>query len=197
MKIYLLRHKKTNARWFDSQSDLANFLIGEGEAASQYTVKAIEAEAEGESDGKSILESILKSSERESAIDALTDEYAEKAHALVAMLKELAPKDPRNPGAIRSSAKRAIESLTVCEKTKESFSKAVKKNLEYLLYSVSSSTKWYSAILEVYPIKKLSETCRMESVHPLSKGIFESCCRTPEKMVKAFEKALEAQKTKK
>jgi len=190
MKRYLLTLKKTNIRWFECEKEMASFLIDAGDAASQYKIEVVECSSIYNTDGKSILDSIILESKRESAISStLGDEYAQSALKLIAMLEKLAPKDSFRPSEIRESAKKIIDKLNACEKTKEKFSKEVKKNSEYLLYCVSSSTEWYSAILATCPIKSLSETCRTEQPHPLTKALRLVGHRTPEKMVQNFEKA--------
>jgi hypothetical protein len=72
----------------------------------------------------------------------------------------------------------------------------VKSNSEYLLYNVSDSVEWYQALLEVYGFRKLYETCRIEKMSIRGYYTFEGC-RTPERMLTAFENAKEILKTNK
>lgn len=190
MKRYLLTLKKTNIRWFECEKEMADFLIAAGAEADQYRVEAVECSSISSTDGRSMLESIIRESNRESSIcAALGDDYAEKAIGLIRMLERLAPKDPFRPDEMRESAKKVFERLSACEKTREKFSKEVKRNSEYLLYCVSSSIEWYSSILATCPIKSLSEICRTEQANPLTKAIKMVGHRTPEIMMNNFEKA--------
>lgn len=190
MKRYLITLKKTNIRWFECEKEMVNFLIDAGETASQYKIEVVECSSIYNTNGKSILDSIILESKRESVISStFGDEYTQSALKLIELLGKLAQKDPFRPSEIRESAKKIIDKLNACEKTKEKFSKEVKKNSEYLLYCVSNSKEWYSAILATCPIKRLSETCQTEQPHPLTKVLRLVRHRTPEKMIENFENA--------
>ena len=58
MKIYLVKIKNTNIRWFDNESDLTQFLINAPENIKDYNVITIDAKPESEMTGDLVLNSI-------------------------------------------------------------------------------------------------------------------------------------------
>ena len=182
MKIYLVKRKNTNVRWFDNDADLTQFLTNAPERIDEYSITTVDATLESELTGDKILSSITEQIKLDTKINAvLGDDYSTKVQKFIDMFKELAPK--------RLSALKVIDQLETTEPTKDKFSKVVKKNSEYILYNVSNSVEWYKVVLDVYGFKKLSETCQTETINSVTKGSLWRGHRTPEIMIKNFEKA--------
>ena len=182
MKIYLVKRKNTNVRWFDNDSDLTQFLINAPENLKEYSVITIDATPESEMTADAILTSITEQNQLDTKLNVvLGDEYATKVNKFIEMFKELAPK--------RLSALKVLDQLEATEATKDKFTKVVKKNSDYILYNVSNSVEWYKAVLEVCGFRKLAETCQTESIDSVTKGSIWRGHRTPEVMIKNFEKA--------
>jgi hypothetical protein len=95
MKIYLLKRKKTNVRWYDNQEDLTNFLINSPERLNTYQITILNAELESEFTGDSLLESIKEQSKLDTKISvALGDEFSQKVQNLIETYEKLCNKAP-------------------------------------------------------------------------------------------------------
>lgn len=190
MKIYLVKRKNTNVRWFDNDSDLSQFLINAPEKISEYTITTIDAKIESEMTGDKVIGSIKEQIQLDSKINVvLGDDYSAKVRKFIEMFKELAPKSPFDVDKMRLSAVKVLDQLQSTQPTKEQFSKVVKKNSEYILYNVSNSVEWYKSVLDVCVFKKLADTCQTETINSVTKGSLWRGHRTPEIMIKNFEKA--------
>ena len=190
MKVYLVKLRNTNVRWFDSESELTKFLTDVSENIKDYIVTTIDATPESQMSGDKILKSIKEQIKIDSKINiVLGDDYSAKVQKFIEMFKELAPKSPFDVDKIRLSAVKVLDQLQSTQPTKEQFSKVVKKNSEYILYNVSNSVEWYKSVLDVYGFKKLAETCQTETINSVTKGSLWRGHRTPEIMIKNFEKA--------
>lgn len=191
MKIYLVKRKKTNIRWFDNEKDLSDFLINAPERVDSYNITTINATIESEMDGDKILELIKKKNKIDSKISiSLGDEYAIKVNKLIESYQILSKRTPWDNKRMTDSALKVYEKLTTTPPTEKDFKKIGLSNLRYLIYCVSDSVDWYTTLLSVYPsIKKLEETCITEYVDPVTYGTSWNGHRTPERMIKNFEKA--------
>jgi hypothetical protein len=190
MKVYLVKLRNTNVRWFDSESELTKFLTDVSENIKDYIVTTIDATPESQMSGDKILKSIKEQIKIDSKINiVLGDDYSAKVQKFIEMFKELAPKSPFDVDKMRLSAVKVLDQLQSTQPTKEQFSKVVKKNSEYILYNVSNSVEWYKSVLDVYGFKKLAETCQTETINSVTKGSLWRGHRTPEIMIKNFEKA--------
>lgn len=191
MKFYLVRRNKKNIRWFDNDSDLIEFFINVPESINSYQVTILSAEVESEWSGDKLFDAIKEQSELDRKLTiALGDEYSIKVQRLIEMYKNLCNKTPWDKTKMTIEALKVYEKLITTEPEEIKFQKVVKSCQRYLLYSVSDSVEWYSAILDVYPkIKSLDETCGVEYVDPVTRGTSWIGGRTPLKMVKNFEKA--------
>lgn len=190
MKVYLVKLRNTNVRWFDSESELAKFLTDVSENIKDYVVTTIDATPESQLSGDEILKSIKEQINIDSKINiVLGDEYSAKVQKFIEMFKELAPKSPFDLDKMRLSALKVLEQLQSTEPTKQEFTKVVKKNSKYILYNVSNSVEWYKTVLDVCGFRKLAETCETETIDTVTRGSTWRGHRTPEIMIKNFEKA--------
>lgn len=190
MKIYLVKRKNTNIRWFDNDSDLTQFLINSPENINDYNVITIDATPESEMTGDMILNSIKEQNSLDTKLNVvLGDEYSQKVQNFIQMFKELAPKQPWDKDQIRTSAQKVLSELETTNTNKEDFSKVIKKNSRYILYCVSNTVEWYKMVLSLYGFKKLAETCESEYIDPVTRGSRWNGHRTPDIMIKNFEKA--------
>ena len=190
MKIYLVKRKNTNIRWFDNDSDLTRFLINSPENINDYNVITIDATPESEMTGDMILNSIKEQNSLDTKLNVvLGDEYSQKVQNFIQMFKELAPKQPWDKDQIRTSAQKVLSELETTNPNKEDFSKVIKKNSRYILYCVSNTVEWYKMVLSLYGFKKLAETCESEYIDPVTRGSRWNGHRTPDIMIKNFEKA--------
>jgi len=190
MKIYLVKRKNTNVRWFDNDSDLTQFLINAPENIKEYKVITIDATPESELTGDVILNSIKEQTKLDTKLNVvLGDDYSQKVQKFIEMFKKLAPKQPWDKNQITTSAQKVLSELETSSTTKEDFSKVIKKHSRYILYCVSNTVEWYKTVLSVHGFKKLSETCDYEYIDPITRGSRWSGHPTPEIMIKNFEKA--------
>ncbi len=190
MKVYLVKLRNTNVRWFDSESELAKFLTDVSENIKDYVVTTIDATPESQLSGDEILKSIKEQINIDSKINiVLGDEYSAKVQKFIEMFKELAPKSSFDLDKMRLSALKVLEQLQSTEPTKQEFTKVVKKNSKYILYNVSNSVEWYKTVLDVCGFRKLAETCETETIDTVTRGSTWRGHRTPEIMIKNFEKA--------
>ena len=195
MKIYLVKRKFGTDRWFEKQKDLLKFLIENNE---EITVITVDATLESEQSRTQTIEQIQDQIQRDSAINTiLGDEFSEKAQRVITLFEKHATRCTWDQSQFTPSGKVVFDKLTTCTRTKADFSKVVKSNSEYLLYNVSDSVDWYKALLEIYGFRKLYETCRIERLLYNSRYYTFEGCRTPERILTAFEKAKEILKTKK
>lgn len=195
MKIYLVKRKFGTDRWFEKQKDLLKFLIENSN--EEITVITVEATQESEHSRTQTIEQLQDQIQRDSAINTvLGDEFSEKAQRVITLFEKHATRCTWEQSQFTPRGKVVFDKLTTCPRTKADFSKVVKSNSEYLLYNVSDSVEWYQALLEVYGFRKLYETCRIEKMSIRGYYTFEGC-RTPERMLTAFEKAKEILKTNK
>lgn len=196
MKIYLVRRKKTNIRWFDNEKDLSDFLINAPERVDSYNITTINSSIESEMSGDIVLDLIKKKNKIDSKISiSLGDVYATKVNRLIESYEILAKRTPWNPKRMTDSALKVYEKLTTTPPTEKDFKKIGASNLRYLTYCVSDSVEWYKNLLDVYPlIKKLGETCVTEYVDPVTYGTSWRGHRTPDKMIKNFEIAKKSMK---
>lgn len=182
MKVYLVKRKNTNVRWFDNDSDLTQFLTNAPENIKDYTVFTIDATPESEMSGDKMLSQITEQIELDTKLNVvLGDEYAQNVQKFIELFNQLATDVP--------SKKKLQSILNSTPPNKAEFSKMVKKHSTYFLYNVSPSVEWYKAVLSVYGFKKLSETCTTEYYDPVTRGSRWMGHRTPEIMIKNFEKA--------
>lgn len=186
MKIYLV---EPIGRFFNTEKELLKFITSEC-SSQKIQVKVVNCAIESETDGDVFFNSATTQIELDTKLNGiLGDEYSQSVQKFIQMFKELAPKTPWDSSKIRSSASKVLDQLQITSPTKEDFSKVVKRNSEYILYNVSDSVEWYKAVLNVYSFRKLSDTCRTEKINSLTKGSHWDGHRTPEKMIKNFEKA--------
>ena len=196
MKIYLVKRRFGTDRWFEKQKDLLKFLI-ESNSNEDITIITVEATQESEQSRTQTIEQLQDQIQRDSAINTiLGDEFSEKAQRVITLFEKHATRCTWDRSQFTTRGKVVFDKLTTCPRTKTDFSKVVKSNSEYLLYNVSDSVEWYQALLEVYGFRKLYETCRIEKMSIRGYYTFEGC-RTPERMLTAFEKAKEILKTNK
>lgn len=197
MKIYLVKRQFSTNRWFDNEKDLLKFLI-EANKDEQISVTTVDATTQSEMSRQDTISILQDQVQRDSAINTvLGDEFSQKAQTVITMFDKLAKRCDWDKTAFTERGKRTYDKLTTCPRTKKDFGKVVSQNSEYLLYNVSDSVEWYSALLEVYGFKKMCETCRLESLVKQTRYYRFDGCRTPERMLKAFEKAKEEMKTNK
>jgi len=191
MKIYLVKRKKTNVRWFDSETELTEFLINAPENISEYQVTILSAEVESEWTADKLFDAIKEQSELDRKLTVtLGDEYASKVEKMILMFEKLCKKQPWDNSKMSLNALKVYEKLTTTPTEENKFKKISASNLRYLLYCVSDSVEWYTALLDVYPqIKGLAETRDIEYIDPVTRGTYMRGERTPVKMIKNFEKA--------
>ena len=192
MKIYLVKRKNTNVRWFDNETDLTEFLINAPEKISDYQVSTINAEIESEMNGLEIFNSLKEQNELDRKINVtLGDEYSSKVQKMISLFEQLCKKDPNDKTKMTINAAKVYEKLITTPTEQKEFKKVFKAfNLRYLLYCVSDSVEWYESLLDVYPqVKSLAETRDIEYVDPITRGTSWRGERTPVKMIKNFEKA--------
>jgi hypothetical protein len=176
MKIYLVRLKNTNVRWFDNDSDLTNFFINAPERLDSYQVTILNAEVDTKITGDKLFDAI---------------QYVDKVEKLIQLYEQFCKRTPWDKTKMTTNAQKVYEKLTTTTPEEKQFYKLMSSSCQrYLLYSVSDSVEWYEAMLDVYPkIKGLAETCEIEYVDPVTRGTSWRGGRTPVKMVKNFEKA--------
>ena len=192
MKIYLVRLKKTNVRWFDNEQDLTNFFINATERLDSYQVTILNAEVESEWIGDKLFDAVKEQSELDRKLNvAIGDEYSDKVQKLIQLYEQFCKRAPWDKTKMTTNALKIYEKLTTTPTEEKQFSKLMSSSCQrYLLYSVSDSVEWYKAMLDVYPkIKGLGETCEIEYVDPVTRGTSWRGGRTPIKMIKNFEKA--------
>lgn len=197
MKIYLVRRKKTNVRWFDNEQDLNTFLINAPERLDSYQVTILSAEVESDWTGDKLFDAIKEQSELDRKLTvALGDEYALKVQKFIKLYQEKCPKAPWDKTKMTLEAAKVYQKLNTTEIEEKQFSKVINSCLEYLVYTVGSrwvdSSDYLKALIEVYPklaTTELKETCRVEYVDPVTMGTSWSGGRTPNKLIKSFQKA--------
>jgi hypothetical protein len=190
MKIYLVKRKNTNVRWFDNDSDLTQFLINIPENIKDYNIITINATPESEMTGDLVLNYIKEQNSLDTKLNVvLGDEYSQKVQNFIQMFKELVPKQPWDKTQIRTSAQKVLSELETTNPNKEDFSKVIKKHSKYILYCVSNTVEWYKMVLSLYGFKKLAETCDYEYIDTVTRGSRWNGQRTPDIMIKNFEKA--------
>jgi pyruvate dehydrogenase complex dehydrogenase (E1) component len=192
MKIYLVRLKNTNVRWFDNEQDLTNFFINAPQRLDSYQVTILNAEVDTEMTGDKLFDVIQEQSNLDRKLNVvLGNEYADKVEKLIQLYEQFCKRNPWDKIKMTSNAQKVYEKLTTTPPEEKQFSKLMSSSCQrYLLYSVSDSVEWYEAMLDVYPkIKSLAETCEIEYVDPVTRGTSWRGGRTPVKMVKNFEKA--------
>jgi hypothetical protein len=191
MKIYLVKRKKTNVRWFDNEHELTNFLINAPESIDSYQIITVDGTIESERTGELVLETIKVQTKLDTKISAaLGDEFSQKVNTLIEMYKKLCKKAPWDNTKMSPSANDVYEKLTTTNPIEKDFKKIGSSNMRYLIYCVSDSVEWFKALLDVFPgIKKLNETCDSEYIDPVTYGTRFSGHRTPINMIKNFEKA--------
>jgi hypothetical protein len=196
MKIYLVKRKRTNVKWFDNQEDLTNFLINAPERIDSYQIITIDGQIESEMAGDLVLTSIKEQTNLDTKLSiTLGDEYSQKVNNLIDLYKKLCKKAPWDQTKMSPTAEKVYQKLIATPATEKDFKKISAANLEYLVYNVSNSVEWFKTLLEVFPkINKLSETCRMEYVDKLTYGTQWLGGRTPKEIVKNFEKAKSSMK---
>lgn len=196
-KIYLVKRRFGTNRWFEKQKDLLKFLI-ETDQEEEITITTIDATLVSEQSRTQTIEQLQDQIQRDSAINTvLGDDFADKVQRVITLFEKYAKKCDWDKTQFTPRGKVTFDKLTTCPRTKEDFSKVVKSNSEYLLYNVSDSVEWYMALLEVYGFRKLYETCRIEQHIVKTRYYRFDGCRTPERMLKAFEKAKDIIKTNK
>ena len=185
MKVYLIKRKQTNIRWFDNDVELTQFLTSEknkGEKISEYSVITVDATTESETTGDNILTQISEQIELDTKLNVvLGDEYAQNVQKFIELFNELATDVP--------SKKQLLTILNSTPATKAEFSKVVKKHQRYFLYNVSPTVEWYVAVLNVCTFKKLTDTCEREYFDPVTRGSRWMGGRTPKNMLENFDKA--------
>lgn len=191
MKIYLVKFKKTNLRWFDSEQELIDFLIKEQDNRYDYQIKIINAVQESETTGEIFLESFKNQNKLDVTISATTgDEFASKVRNLINLYENLCKKAPWDKTKMSPTAHNVYEKLITTTPVEKDFKKIGASAMRYLTYCVSDSVEWYKVLLSVYPdIKKLNETCDSEYIDSVTYGTRFTGHRTPDKMIKNFEKA--------
>ena len=196
MKVYLVKRRFGTDRWFEKQKDLLKFLI-ESNSDEDIMVITVEATQESELSRTQTIEQLQDQIQRDSAINTvLGDEFTEKVQRVITLFETYATRCLWDKSLFTPRGKVVFDKMTTCTRTKADFSKVVKSNSEYLLYNVSDSVEWYKAILEIYGFRKLYETCRIEKLSIRGYYTFEGC-RTPERILSAFEKAKQILKTNK
>lgn len=188
MKIYLAKRSFGPDRWFQSQQDLLKFLI-EADRSESISVMTIDADPESTLDRNDAIRQLQDQIQRDSAISAvLGDEYADAAARVISLFEELAKRCPWDNG-FTERGRKVHAKLTTCERTKQDFGRIVKLNAEYLLYNVSDTVEWYSALLDAYGFRKMGEICRLEQLAQGTRYFRYDGCRTPQRMIDAFEMA--------
>lgn len=189
MKIYLVKRQYSTNRWFDNEKDLLKFLI-EANKDEKISVTTVDADIQSELSRQDTISILQDQVQRDSAINTvLGDDFSQKAQTVITMFEKLAKRCEWDKTAFTDRGKRTYDKLTTCPRTKKDFGKVVSQNSEYLLYNVSDSVEWYSALLEVYGFKKMFETCRLENQVKQTQYYRFDGCRTPDRMLKAFEEA--------
>lgn len=189
MKIYLVKREWDSNRWFDNHNDLLKFLIGLNKN-EKVIVQTIDSTIESEMTSKDTIKNIQDQIQRESAINTvLGDEFSQKAQIVITLFEKHAKRCEWDKTSFTHRGKKVYERLTTCPRTKKDFGKVINQNSEYLLYNVSDSVEWYSALLEIYGFKKMCVTCRREYHIKQTRYYKFDGCRTPDSMLKAFEEA--------
>ncbi len=191
MKVYLVKCKNSNVRWFDNDKDLIDFLISSTESRDSYQIITVNAKTESEVSGDIFLESFKNQNRLDVTISAVTgDEFASKVKTLIALYEDLCKKTHWDKNKMSQTANNVYEKLITTAPVEKDFKKIGSTVIRYLTYCVSDSVEWYKGLLMVYPnIKKLNETCDSEYIDPVTHGTRFTGHRTPNKMIKNFEKA--------
>lgn len=197
MKIYLVRRKKTNVRWFDNEQDLTNFFINAPERLDSYQVTVLSAEVDSEWTADKLFDSIKEESKLDRKLTvALGDEYAIKVQNFIKFYEEKCPKAPWDKTKMTLEAAKVYQKLNTVTAEEKQFTKVLTSCLEYLVYTVGSkwvdSSDYLKALIEVYPklaTTELKETCRVEYVDPVTWGTSWSGGRTPNNLIKSLQKA--------
>lgn len=194
MKIYLVKRKKTNIRWFDNQDDVTNFLLNAPERLDSYQIIILNAELESEFTGDSLLNAIKEQSKLDTKLSvALGDEFSQKVQNLIETYEKLCNKAPWDKTKMTPTAEKVYQKLITTPPTKKHFKKIRGGDLLYLIYNVSTQVEWFKSLLEVFPeITKLSETCDREYVDRVTYGTQWLGGRVPTEIIKNFEKAKKA-----
>lgn len=207
MKIYLVKRKKTNVRWFDNEQDLNDFLINAPERLNSYQVTILNCEVESEWTADKLFDAIKEQSELDRKLTvALGDEYAVKVQKFLEAFEKWAPKLPWDKTKLTFDGRKVYEKLATVPAEEKQFMKAFSKYYDYLVYTIGSkwadSSEWFLALFEIYPklaTEQLAETCRVEYVDPVTGGTSYDGGRTSKYALKSFEKAkklLEKEKKK-
>lgn len=202
MKIYLVKRKKTNVRWFDNETDLTNFLINAPESLDSYQVTILNAEIDAEMTGDKLYDSIIEQSNLDRKLNmALGDEYAQKVQNFIQAFEKWAPKTPWDSTKLTPDGMKVYEKLTTVPAEEKQFMKVFSQCYEYLVYTIGSkwtdSSEWFKALIEIYPklaTQPLAETCRVEYVDPVTRGTKYNGGRTSKYLLKSFEKAKKSKK---
>lgn len=197
MKIYLVKRKKTNVRWFDNEQDLTNFFINAPERLDTYQVTVLHAEVESDWTADKLYDAIKEQTDLDRKLTvALGDEYAQKVQNFLEAFKQWCPKAPWDNTKMTPDASKIYEKLSTAPTEEKQFTKVVSSCFEYLVYTIGSrytdTSEWFKSIIEVYPkmsTTELAETCRTEYVDPVTKGTRYNGGRTPERTIKSLEKA--------
>lgn len=197
MKIYLVRRKKTNVRWFDNEQDLTNFFINAPERLDSYQVTVLTAEVDSDWTADKLFAAIKEQSELDRKLTvALGDDYAIKVQNFIEVYKQKCPKTPWDNTKMTSEATKVYEKLTTVSPEEKQFTKVLSSCYDYLVYTIGSrwvdSSDWFKALIEVYPklaTAALAETCRTEYVDPVTRGTSWSGGRTPKTVTQGLEKA--------
>jgi len=191
VKIYLIKRKKTNVRWFDNDEDLTNFLLNAPERLDGYQITIVDCEIESEWTGDTLLKSIKEQAKLDVKLSvALGDEYSVKVQKLIEMYERFCNKAAWDKTKMTPTAQKVYEKMITTSATEKDFKKIGGANILYLIYNVSSEVEWFKTLREVFPkIDKLEETCHREYVDPVTYGTQWIGCRVPKDIVKNFEKS--------
>jgi hypothetical protein len=197
MKIYLVKRKKTNFRWFDNETDLTNFFINAPESLDSYQVTILNAEVDSEMTGDKLFNAIKEQSVLDTKLNVvLGDDYAQKVQNFIKAFEQWCPKTPWDKTKMTTDGLKVYEKLTTVPAEEKQFSKAFTSCSEYLVYTIGSgyvdTSEWFKILIDIYPkilTKGLAETCQIEYVDPVTRGTRYTGQRTPTTTVKSFEKA--------
>lgn len=200
MKIYLVKRKKTNVRWFDNDTDLTEFLINAPESLDSYQIITLNAELESEMSADKVFVSIQQQSELDRKVTvALGDEFASKVQRFLEAYEKWSPKTPWDKTKMTTNALKVYEKLKTAPVEEKQFSKVLTSSSEYLIYTIGSkyqdSSEWLKLLIDIYPqlnTYTLTETCRVEYIDPLTRGTRWDGGRTSTYLIKSFEKAKKA-----
>lgn len=197
MKIYLVRRKKTNVRWFDNEEDLTKFFINAPERLDSYQVTVLSAVVESDWTGDKLYDAIKEQSNIDRKLTVvLGDEYAKKVEDFLEVYQQKCPKTPWDKTKMTLEASKVYQKLTTVPAEEKQFSKVIRSCYDYLVYTIGSkwvdSSDWFKVFIDVYPklaTDQLSETCRTEYVDPVTMGTSWTGGRTPKNIIKSLEKA--------